>query len=101
MTRYLLDTDTLIDFSKGWEPAHSNLLALIAGGDVLGVCCINVAEFYAGVPAEHRSLWDEFFASVAYWDVSRLAAIAAGVDRYAFNRQGRRLTTADSLIAAV
>jgi predicted nucleic acid-binding protein len=101
MTRYILDTDTLIDFSKGWEPTRSKLLQLIQGGDVLGVCAITIAEFYAGIPPENRLLWDEFFASLTYWGITREAAAAAGVDRYELARKGLSITTADSLIAAV
>jgi hypothetical protein len=29
MTRYLLDTMALIDFSKNWEPARSRILQMI------------------------------------------------------------------------
>ena len=101
MTRFILDTDTLIDFSKGWEPTRSRFLELIDAGDVLGICAITIAEFYAGIPSETRPLWDEFFSSLAYWGISREAAVAAGVDRYEFGRKGQPITTADSLIAAV
>jgi predicted nucleic acid-binding protein len=101
MTRYLLDTDTLIDFSKGREPTRSRILQMIEAGDVLGVCAINVSEFYAGLPEEQRSTWDEFFTALPYWPISREAAIQAGRERYEFSRQGRTVTTADALIAAV
>jgi len=37
MTRYLLDTDALIDFSKGAEPATSLILSWIDGSEVVGV----------------------------------------------------------------
>lgn len=100
MTRYLLDTDTLIDFAKGWEPTRSRVLQMIAAGDVLAVCAISVAEFYAGVPEEQRGVWDDFLGSLTYWDISRDAALAAGRDRWRLARQGRVLTTADALIAA-
>lgn len=45
MTRYLLDTDALIDFAKGAEPAISYVLSWIDGSDVVAVCAISVAEF--------------------------------------------------------
>jgi predicted nucleic acid-binding protein len=101
MTRYLLDTDTLIDFSKGRESTRSRILQMIEAGDVLGVCAINVSEFYAGLPEAQRSIWDAFFASLPYWHISREAAIQAGRERYEFSRQGQTVTTADALIAAV
>jgi len=101
MTRYLLDTDTLIDFSKGWEPTRSRLLQLIESGEALGVCAITIAEFYAGIPPDNRAVWEEFFAALTYWDITREAATAAGRDRYDFARKGPPITTADSLIGAV
>lgn len=52
MTRYLLDTTALIDFSKGREPARTRIPQMIAAGDELAVCAVNVAEFYAGVQPE-------------------------------------------------
>ena len=102
MTRYLLDTTALIDFSKGREPARSWILESIAAGEELGVCPINVAEFYSGVPTEVRvPEWDEFMDSLAYWQISREAARQAGRYRYEFARKGVALATADVLVAAV
>jgi tRNA(fMet)-specific endonuclease VapC len=101
MTRYLLDTSALIDFSKDREPARTRILAMIDQGDEVGVCAINVAEFYAGLPPEARSVWDEFFAALTYWPISRQAAMQAGQYRYAFARRGQTLTTTDALVAAV
>jgi predicted nucleic acid-binding protein len=101
MTRYLLDTDMLIDFSKGREPTRTRVLQMIDSGDVMGVCAVNIAEFYAGLPEQERPQWDDFFASVDYWHINRHAAIQAGQYRHAAARNGQTLTTTDSLIAAV
>lgn len=101
MTRYLLDTTTLIDFSKGRESARSRLLEMIHAGDELGVCAINVAEFYAGIPPDKRPMWDEFVGSLRYWEISREAARNAGHFRHDFARKGVVLSTADALVAAV
>jgi hypothetical protein len=100
MTRYLLDTTALIDFSKGREPARSRILQMIEQGDDLGVCCINIAEFYAGLPPELRRRWNEFFDALMYWDITRDIAEQAGAWRHDFARQGVQLSTADVLIAA-
>ena len=101
MTRYLLDTTALIDFSKNREPARSRILGMIEAGDDLGVCAINVAEFFSGVPPDQRAVWDEFIGSLYYWDITRDAARRAGHFRYSFARQGSALSTTDTLIAAV
>jgi predicted nucleic acid-binding protein len=65
------------------------------------VCPINVAEFYAGIDAQHRPVRDLFFASLHYWSISQRAAIQAGQWRYQFARQGVQLPTTDTLVAAV
>jgi predicted nucleic acid-binding protein len=101
MTRYLLDTTALIDFSKGREPARSRIQAWIDGGDELGVCAVNVAEFYAGLPPQQRALWEQFLGALQLWEITRDAAIQAGIWRYDFARQGVALTTTDTLVAAV
>ena len=101
MTRYLLDTSALIDFSKGREPACTRILEMIDTGDEVGVCAINVAEFYAGLPPDTHPIWDEFFAALTYWPISRQAAKKAGEYRYALARRGQVLATSDVLIAAV
>jgi len=101
MTRYLLDTTALIDFSKGREPACSRLHGWIDGGDEVGLCAINVAEFYAGLPSQQRALWGEFLAALDLQDITSDAAIQAGIWRYDFARQGVILTTTDTLVAAV
>jgi len=74
---------------------------MIEAGDELGVCAINVAEFYAGIPPERRSIWDEFIDSLRYWGITRDAASQAGRFRYEFARKGIMLSTTDALIAAV
>ena len=101
MTRYLLDTDTLIDFSKGRGPVISGLLALREAGHQLAVCPVNVAEFYSGVAPEDQATWDSFFKGLHYWDITRKAASRAGQLRYEFARQGIAISTPDALIAAV
>ena len=101
MTRYLLDTTALIDFSKGREPACFQIQGWIDGGDELGVCAINVAELFAGLPPQQRTQWEQFLAALALWDITRQAAVQAGTWRYDFARKGVALTTTDTLVAAV
>lgn len=101
MTRYLLDTSALIDFSKGREPATSLVLQLITEGDDVGVCAVNVAEFSAGLPPEARQQWRDFLMAVSYWDAGQAVAQQAGTWRYQFAVRGTPLSTADVLIAAV
>ncbi|MBI3970868.1 MAG: type II toxin-antitoxin system VapC family toxin [Chloroflexi bacterium] len=101
MSRYLIDTDALIDYSKGREPATSRIQQFITQDDELGVCAINVAEFFAGIAPPDRAYWQQVFSTLAYWDVSPQAAMQAGEMRYDFAQQGQTLSTTDTLIAAV
>ncbi|HET7036730.1 MAG TPA: PIN domain-containing protein [Thermomicrobiaceae bacterium] len=101
MSRYLLDTSTLIDFSKGRQPVESRLLALIAAKETIAVSAISVAEFYAGIPPALHEQWRQFFAALDYWNASHDAAIQAGRFIFDYARQGRVLSTTAALLAAV
>ena len=101
MTRYLLDTDVLISFSKQREPAHSWVLARIRSLDELGVCDIVVAEFFAGLLPAERPAWESFFDAMHFWETSAEAARRAGRYRYQYARQGLAIATSDALIAAI
>jgi predicted nucleic acid-binding protein len=100
MTRYLLDTSILIDYSKNIEPTRSRVLAMIAAGDELCTCAVVVAEFYSGLPPAERPVWDAFLGSFRYLDETWDVAVGAGADRYANARVGRPLAVTDTLIAA-
>lgn len=101
MSRYLLDTTAIIDFSKRREPAFSLVHRLLQNGEELGVSPVNVAEFYAGLSPSHWEVWDEFFEPLLLWPISLTAAKQAGKFRYDFARAGITLSTTDTLIAAV
>lgn len=101
MARYLLDTTTLIDLSKAIAPVRARLEALLDAGHDLGVCALSVTEFLTGVPAAHRSSWEQWLATFHYWDVSWEAAVMAGAYRQTLRRRGRTLGTVDALLAAL
>lgn len=101
MTAFLLDTTALIDFSKRREPAYSQIVTWIDGGDTLGACAITVAEFHAGLTADESRDWVEFITALEYWEIDSTAAMRAGQDRYRFARQGVVITITDALVAAV
>lgn len=101
MSRYLLDTTALIDFSKRREPAFSLVHRFLQNGDEIGVSPINVAEFYSGLAASAWEIWDEFFEPLILWPISLSAAKQAGKFRYDFARNGISLSTTDTLVAAV
>ena len=100
MRRYLLDTSTLIDLSHSIEPTRSRVRALLARGEQVGVCAVNITEFMAEVPPQDRPRWATFFARIRHWQIPRDAALRAGYDRYEFARRGQAIATTDAIIAA-
>jgi len=98
--RLLLDTTALIDLSKNSGNVLTTLNALVASGGILGVCAVSVAEFLAGVPVPHRGRCERWVADFDYWDITREAAVLAGVFHYDLARQGRALHIPDALMAA-
>ena len=62
MTRYLLDTDALIDFSKRREPASSRILSWVDEGETVGVCAIADMHPMANNAAAVRRAIDTTFA---------------------------------------
>jgi predicted nucleic acid-binding protein len=101
VSRYLLDTDVLIDYARGREPATSRIGELLTRGEELGVCAVNVAEFFAGLPPADRPYWRTVLGTLAYWPVTFAAALRAGELRRDYARRGLALATTDTLIAAV
>lgn len=98
--RYLLDTTVLIDVSKRSEPISSHIRELLDGPDEVGVCAVNVAEFFAGLRPEERVEWEGFIDQLEYWDMTQGVSVQAGIYRYDHARQGRALSATDALVAA-
>jgi predicted nucleic acid-binding protein len=101
VARYLLDTDVLIDLSKGREPARSVIPAMTAAGDRFGICAVQLAEFYAGEPRGRQPLIDALLDALPLWPISRDAAFRAGAYRRQFTLLGVTILTPDALNAAV
>ena len=100
MPKYLLDTTALLDYMRGRQDVVDFITSLARDGPLLGVCCINVAELYAGLGPDQRPLADELIGSLGTYEVTQHVAKEAGRYRYEFARQGVTLTIADTLIAA-
>jgi predicted nucleic acid-binding protein len=100
MSRYLLDSTVLIEFSKGVEPTASAVLALIENDHLLGVCAVSIAEFYSDAFGD-TSAMDRFLDQLPCFEITREVARTAGRYRRHFLGQGRKLSTTDMLIAAV
>lgn len=100
MTRYILDTDVLINASKKREPDSSWILDRLRDGDRLSITAVSVAEYYSGVDAAFVTPFDTFIEQLPCVGITRDIGRIAGGFRYTFARRGIPLSTTDCLIAA-
>lgn len=101
MTRYVLDTDVLINGAKNREPDRTWLLERVRDGDHLQLCAVSLAEFYSGLHRGNAPLFDQFLDQLPFVAITAAMAVTAGGYRYDFARQGIALATSDCLLAAV
>ncbi|MGH2617604.1 MAG: PIN domain-containing protein [Thermomicrobiales bacterium] len=101
MTRYLLDTDAVIDVFNGYSPTVDLVQGLYEQGDTLCTCAVVMAEVYAGLHPPERERGQVFLRSLQFLATPPGAARQAGLWRYDFARQGIQLATTDCLIAAI
>src|SRR3954452_25468509 len=99
--KYVLDTDTLIDFLQDVGSTRTRIIAMLQEGDELAFCSVTMSELFTGLSPKRRAEWHDFFASLPYWDISREAAMQSGIDRKTASESGRTLATTDALIAAL
>ncbi len=100
MADYLLDTTALIDHLHGRQEVMVLFSNLVQQGHRLGLCCVNVAELYSGLSQEERTRADRLIATLEYYELTSQIAKEAGRHLYEYARQGRSLSTTDTLIAA-
>jgi len=100
MARYLLDTDAIIDYLRGFQPTVNLIRQLHDRGDTLCVCDVVVAEVYAGLRPQHRDAAERLVYALDFLPTSASIARQAGQWRYDFARKGVTLAATDILIAA-
>jgi tRNA(fMet)-specific endonuclease VapC len=101
MARYLLDSNVLIDYSKGVGAVVAQLQAWATGGDDIGICNVQIAEYYSGIAPADRRAARTFLEAFHRWPITETAALYAGIYRYDFARFGVQIATPDALIAGV
>ncbi|MEA2523436.1 MAG: hypothetical protein QOF73_663 [Thermomicrobiales bacterium] len=101
MARYLLDTNVLVDYSKGVGAVVTQLRMWATGGDDIGICGVQIAEFYSGIAPADRRAARTFLAAFHRWPITETAALYAGTYRYDFARVGVHIATPDAMIAGV
>src|SRR5262245_60805710 len=101
MARYLLDSNVLIDYSKGVGVVVARLQAWATGGDDLGICGVQIAEYFAEIAPADRRAARTFLESFLRWPITETAALYAGIYRHDFARVGVQIATPDAMIAGV
>ena len=99
--KYLLDTDTLIDFIQDRDETRLQISAMIEAGDEAALCAISVAELYSGLNAKDCLAWEKWLMALPYWQSAVKAAKQAGISRKTAASSGRTISVSDSLIAAL
>ncbi len=78
MSRYLLDSDGIIDYLFNREPTVSLFQRLHHQGDDLCVCDVVLAEVYSGLLPQHRAAAEAFLSTLVFLPTSAIAAQQAG-----------------------
>lgn len=99
--KYLLDTDTLIDYVKDRGNARGHINALIEADEEVALCAITVTEIYSGLSDKKRKVWDSWLLALSFWHIGFDVAVQAGTYRKAASEAGRTLSATDSLLAAL
>src|SRR4051794_8659951 len=98
--KYLLDTDTLVDFIQDRAETRVRIAAMTEAGDLLALCAVTVAELYSGLNRKKLRLLSDWLRSLPYWDISPEAAKHAGIHRKSASGAGKTLHVSDCLVAA-
>ena len=101
MTRYFMDTNVLIDYTKGIARVVTQVQAWFDADDEVGISAVQIAEFFSGVPTVEFRTWTALLEAYDRWPVTEVVARRAGKYRYDFARRGVQISTTDALIAAV
>lgn len=100
LATYLLDTTVLIDHLAGRPQVVEHVRRLAEEGHTLAVCCINVAEVFAGAHEHEKAAVERLLGSLDHLQVGMEIARRAGQYQYHYARQGRTILTSDAIIAA-
>jgi predicted nucleic acid-binding protein len=100
MTRYLLDSDAVMDYLAGGPDSVALIRNLRLQGNELCCCDITVAEVHAGLLPQHRAAGMALLASLTYLPTSFSTAQQAGEWKFTYARRGITLSITDCLIAA-
>ncbi len=100
MAAFLLDSDAVIDYLQGMQPATQMIQDLYSRGDALCTSDVVVCEVYSGLSSTESPRAEELLDSLRFLQTSRHAARQAGQWRHLYRRSGKHLPVTDTLIAA-
>ena len=100
MTRYLLDSDAVVDYLKGFASTVTFISQLGADGHQFCTCDVIECETFSGTPLPQRPATEQLLDALEYLETSRQAARQAGMWRNTYRSRGIQLSTSDCLIAA-
>jgi predicted nucleic acid-binding protein len=101
MTRFLLDSTTIILASRRIRVELDWMASAMADGEDLGYCPIVLTEAFRGAHPRERDALTGLLPPLKFWPIEADDAIRAGVMRYDLARQGFQGHLPDALIAAV
>ena len=101
MASFLLDSCVIIDVITDRKNRRQFVRELVAQGNVLACCAINVTEVYAGMRPAEEPPTRQFLESLEYYPISSQTAQMAGLLKYEYRKKGITLSTTDVTIAAV
>jgi predicted nucleic acid-binding protein len=97
----LLDSSVLIDALRLRRGRRQWLAEQVRSGHTLSTSALNLAEVYAGMRPEEEARTKDFLNALECQEITARVAEMAGKLKRHWARQGRTLTLADTLIAAV
>ncbi|MDA8200411.1 MAG: PIN domain-containing protein [Thermaerobacter sp.] len=100
MTSYLLDSTAVIDWLRGRGAVVAWLADAVAGGALLMVTSITVAEVLAGLEPKDRDRVAPLLADFGWAELTRTASMHAASLFWQHERSGRRLPLPDLLQAS-
>lgn len=100
MTKYLLDSNALIDWLNGREPVPKRLEELSSRGEILAVNAISLTETYSGIVPSDLDRIESLLAAFEYWPIDSAVCKLAGAYRHEYASAGRKLAVADVILGA-
>jgi predicted nucleic acid-binding protein len=97
----LLDSSVLIDALRLRRGRRQWLAGLVRSGHALTTSALNIAEVYAGMRPQEDARTKAFLNALPCYEITASVAEMAGKLKKEWERKGRKLTLADTVIAAV